>query len=107
MVTAIRSTARLLTVVAIAGLILLMGGTFANAQQDPALYPPPEQVPVTDVITDVQERPVTAVRADELAVTGFDLRAALALGALLVLVGGGVLAADRWYQRRLQAAITA
>jgi hypothetical protein len=49
---------------------------------------------------------VTAVRADELAVTGFDLRAALALGALLVLVGGGVLAADRWYQRRLEQALT-
>jgi hypothetical protein len=102
MTAEIRVTARLLVVAAIFAVLMAVSGAVAVAQEE-QLYPLPEETPVTQVVADVAEaeaRPVTGVLPSDLARTGFDISAALALGALLVLVGGGIVAADRWYRQR-------
>jgi hypothetical protein len=112
------TTARLLVTTALAAGLLVLAGTVTNAQEGDELYPLPGETPVTEVAPDVRERPVTDVAPDvqerpetqvlpgDLAVTGFDISAPLALGALLLLVGGGILAADRWYKRRQERYVT-
>jgi hypothetical protein len=78
-------------------LILTIAGS-ASAQAGEQLYPPPPTPPPTEQVQ--SPRPPAEVPPGDLARTGLDLRAPLALGALLVVVGGAIVSADRWNRRR-------
>jgi hypothetical protein len=107
----IRSSARLILIAGFAILLLLGAQALVSAQEADELYPLPDELPATEVLTDAvaavdaEERPVTEVLPADLAVTGFDIGAPLALGSLLVLLGGAILVADRWYRNRLGEAV--
>jgi hypothetical protein len=86
-------------VAVILSILVALGGGLATAEASEGSYPPPPTEPPTTVVTPAP-RPPAEVPPGDLARTGLDLRGPLALGALLVLVGGSAVWAEHWYRRR-------